>query len=258
MKAKVVRSLWLLAVSLSGVPCIASAGEVRIAVAANFSQPAREIAALFEASTEHRALLSFGATGQLFTQITQGAPFDVYLAADADRPERAEAEGYGVPETRFTYAIGRLALFSGEAGRISGPEALLADDVTRIAIANPATAPYGAAALEAMASLAPEARRAEVTGKIVRGTNIAQTYAFVATGNAELGFVSQAQIAGHADGSRWVVPSGLHAPITQQAILLSDAEDRTAAVAFLDFLKGPDAQAVILRYGYGIDVDERG
>jgi molybdate transport system substrate-binding protein len=226
------------------------ADETTVAVAANFTEPATEIAELFEARTGHTAVLSFGASGQFFTQIAQGAPFDVFLSADAERPARAVEEGLGVADTAFTYAIGRLVLWSRDPGRVTGPETLAAGDFARLATADPAAAPYGAAALETMRHLDV---LAAVEPKLVTGTNISQAFQFVATGNAELGFVALSQLAGDTAGSRWVVPAELHAPIRQDAVLLTAGADNAAARAFLDFLKGPEAAAVIERFGYGLD-----
>lgn len=226
------------------------ADEATVAVAANFTEPATEIAELFTAQTGHVAVLSFGASGQFFTQITQGAPFDVFLSADAARPARVVEEGFGVADTAFTYAIGRLVLWSRDPGRVTGPEILEAADFARLAIADPAAAPYGAAAVETMRHLGVlEA----LEPKLVTGTNISQTFQFVATGNAEVGFVALSQLAGDATGSRWLVPPELHAPIRQDAVLLTTGADNAAARAFLDFLKGPEAAAVIERFGYGLD-----
>lgn len=234
------------------LPAVANAGSTHVAVAANFTHAAIEIAGRFEEKTGHVAVLSFGSTGQLFAQVSQGAPFEVFLAADAERPALAINEGYGVEGTTFTYAVGRLALWSADAGLVIGPETLLVGEFDKIAIANPDTAPYGTAAVEVMRGLgAYEA----LSAKIVRGNNIAQTYQFVETGNAEIGFVSLSQIVGHAAGSRWVVPAELHAPIRQDAVLLKVGENSAAARAFLEFLTSPDAVAVIQHYGYGVEGD---
>ena len=240
----------LLAATLAAglVSSAASAAEVRVAVAANFTAAAREIVALFHDATDHRAILSFGSTGQLFTQISQGAPFEVLLAADQARPARAEAQGLAVAGSRFTYATGRIVLYSTDPALVTGPETLREGDFTRLAIANPVTAPYGAAAVEGMKALGVYEA---VADRIVQGNNIAQTYQFVATGNAEVGIVALSQVAGHAWGSRWLVPEDLHSPVSQDAVLLASAADNAAARAFLAFLRGPAAAAVKARYGYG-------
>lgn len=229
-------------------PAAAQAGTASVAVAANFTQAAREIGARFARDTRHQAEFSFGSTGQLYTQISQGAPFDVYLAADRARPARAVDNGYAVPGSRFTYATGRLVLFSRDPDLVEGARTLEAGQFTRIAIANPATAPYGAAAVEVLNRLGVYERLA---GRLVRGNNVAQAYQFVDTGNAELGLVALSQTAGDDGGSRWVVPQRLHTPIAQDAVLLERGADNPAARAFLEFLKGPRAQAVNDAYGYG-------
>lgn len=228
----------------------ASAAEVRVAVAANFTEAAKEIGALFQDASGHRTLLSFGSTGQFYTQISQGAPFEVFLAADQARPSRAEKEGLAVAGSRFTYARGRLVLYSTEPGLVTGPETLHQGRFTRLAVANPVTAPYGAAALTVLRALGVYEALA---GRIVQGTNIAQTYQFVATGNAEVGMVALSQVARHDDGSRWLVPEHLHAPVAQDAVLLEQGAGNGAARAFLEFLRGPEAAAVTARYGYGSD-----
>lgn len=226
----------------------ARAGEVKVAVAANFFAAAGEIAAGFEAETGHRAVVSYGSTGQLYVQIAQGAPYEVFLAADRARPERAVEEGFAVAGSRFTYAIGRIVLFSTDPALVRGPETLAGAAFARLAIANPATAPYGAAAVETMTALGVYDSLAR---RIVRGANIAQTYQFVETGNAELGFVALSQIARHDRGSRWVVPESFHAPIAQDAVLLKRGADNAAARAFLTFLRGPAARRIMEKYGYG-------
>lgn len=226
------------------------AEEINVAVAANFTEAATEIAAAFQAATGHRALLSFGSTGQLFTQITQNAPFDVFLAADSARPARAVKEGLAVAGTNFTYAIGKLVLWSADPSLVTDETVLSSDGFTRIALANPETAPYGAAAVEVMRNLGAHDL---LEPKFVRGNSIAQTYQFVATGNAELGFVALSQLAGRTEGSAWIVPDDLYAPIRQDAVLLNNGAGNPAAQAFVGFLKGPEAAAIIARYGYGTD-----
>lgn len=221
--------------------------QVRAAVAANFTAAAREIAAAFEDATGDGALLSFGSTGQLYAQILQGAPFDVFLAADEARPELAEREGLAVPGSRRTYAVGRLVLFSTEAERVSGPDALRDPGLRRIALANPALAPYGRAALEAATALGVED---VVRDRQVIGTNVSQAHQFVRTGNAELGFLALSQVARSTDGSRWLVPEQLHAPIRQQAVLLEAGRDNPAAARFLDFLGSATAREILRRHGY--------
>lgn len=226
----------------------ARAGEVIAAVAANFTEAANEIAAAFTEATGHDVTMSFGPSGQFYAQITQGAPFEVFLSADAARPEKAEAEGFAVPGTRFTYAIGRLVLWSADEALIDGTEAVLASpDLTHVAIADPATAPYGAAAVETMRALGVYE---SLEPKLVTGKSISQAHQFVATGNAEIGFVALAQVVADDRGSRWMVPQDLHTPIRQDAVLLKPGEGDAAAMAWLDFLRGPEAVAIIERYGY--------
>ncbi len=220
---------------------------VTAAVAANFTAAAREIAAAFKDATGDRALLSFGSTGQLYAQILQGAPFEVFLAADEARPELAEREGLAVPGSRRTYAVGRLVLFSTDAGRVTGPDVLRDPGLRRIALANPALAPYGRAALETARALGIEDI---VRDRQVIGTNVSQAYQFVRTGNAELGFLALSQVVRSADGSRWLVPEHLHASIRQQAVLLEAGRDNPAAARFLDFLGSATAREILRRHGY--------
>jgi molybdate transport system substrate-binding protein len=229
----------------------AAAAEIRVAVAANFTEPAKEIGVMFEASTGDKAVLSFGSTGQLYAQITQGAPFDVFLAADQARPERAVSEGYAVAGSRITYATGKIVLFSMDKDAVHGGATLERPDIARVAICNPATAPYGAAAVETMKALGVYDK---LKPRLVVGENIAQAYQFVATGNAEIGFVALSQVARDpGKGSRWIVPAKLYKPIAQDAVLLSDAAGKPAAKAFVAYLKSPQARAVIEKYGYGAD-----
>ncbi|MBK1634390.1 molybdate ABC transporter substrate-binding protein [Rhodovulum adriaticum] len=227
----------------------AQSAETIAAVAANFTEAAKEIGAAFTQATGHQVTYSFGPTGQLYAQITQDAPFEVFLAADQARPERAEAEGYAVPGSRFTYAVGQLVLWSADTDLIDGTDAALrGDDFTHLAIANPQTAPYGAAAVEVMTALGVYD---DLAPKIVQGKSISQTYQFTATGNADLGFVALSQVAADAGGSRWVIPQDLYAPIRQDAVLLQKGAGNEAAAAFVEFLNGPEARAIIAGYGYG-------
>lgn len=228
----------------------ALAAETRVAVAANFTEPAKEIAAKFEARTGHKASLSFGSSGQFYAQIANGAPFEVFLSADAERPQKAEAEGLSVPGARFTYATGRLVLWSKTPGLVDAKGAVLAKGAfQKIAIADPKAAPYGLAAVETLRKLRLYDR---LTPKLVTGTSITQAYQFVDTGAAEVGFVALSQVVNHKDGSRWIVPAANHTPIDQQAVLLKTGAENVAAKAFLQFLKTPEAKAVIRRYGYEV------
>jgi molybdate transport system substrate-binding protein len=227
----------------------AQAAEVKVAVAANFTEPVKEIAPLFEKATGHKLVLSFGATGQFYAQIGQGAPFEILLAADKATPTKLVVDGQGVPRTQFTYAIGKLVLYSKTAGLIEGEETLRSGKFDKIAIANPALAPYGLAGDETLKALG---LFETLSPKIVRGNTIAQTYEFIATGNAELGFVALSQVIFVPGGSRWVVPAKLYSEIAQDAVLLKAGAGNDAARTFLAFLKGPEARAVIEKFGYGI------
>ena len=233
-------------ITLLAIPALAA--ETHVAVAANFTEPAREIAAGFEKATGHTAVLSFGSSGTFFTQITHGAPFEVFLSADAERPARAENEGYTVVGTRFTYAIGRLVLYSTTPGLVDGTGAVLKSNrFEKIAIADPKTAPYGLAAIETMQKLGvTEALKA----KIVTGSSIAQAFQFTSTGAAQVGFVALSQVTTVPGGSRWIVPARLHSPIDQQAVLLKPGANKPAARAFIKYLKSRPALAIIRRYGY--------
>ncbi len=228
----------------------AHADSVNVAVAANFTDAANEIAAVFAQASDHEAILSFGATGQFYTQITQGAPFQILLAADDERPTQAVEEGYGVDGSVFTYAIGQLVLYSIEDGKVTGPETLETGDFQQIAIANPETAPYGKAAVETMEALGVYEN---LRSKIVQGQNIGQAYQFVETGNAEVGFVALGQVSQTDAGSRWLVPQEHYEPIRQDAVLLKTGENNPAAAAFLEFLQGDEATAIIEKFGYALD-----
>lgn len=225
----------------------ALAGQTHVAVAANFTEPAKAIAAAFKADTGHEAVLSFGSSGQFVTQIRQSAPFDVFLSADDERPKALAEEGLGVSSTRFTYAVGKLALWSRSADVVKGETSLREGRFDKIAIANPVAAPYGAAAIETLKALG---LADTLKPKIVEGASIAQAFQFVETGNAEIGFVALSQTIDKG-GSLWPVPQNLYTPILQDAILLKRSENVAAARAFLDFLKRPEARAIIERYGYG-------
>lgn len=226
------------------------AEETQVAVAANFTEPATEIAELFAAETGHTAKLSFGSSGQFLAQITQGAPFEVFLSADDARPTKTVEDGLAVQGTQFTYALGTLVLYSTEADLVTGPDTLEVASFEKIAIADPESAPYGAAAVQTMESLGVHEALAP---RIVQGQSIAQAFQFVDTGNAALGFVALSQVIKAEGGSRWVVPGDMHAPIRQDAVLLGTGAENAAAKAFLEFLKGPEARRVIESYGYAVD-----
>jgi molybdate transport system substrate-binding protein len=231
--------------------CLASsstfAAQTNVAVAANFTEAAKEIATAFQKKTGHEAVLSFGASGQFYTQITQDAPFQVFLSADDERPKKLVDEGLGVADSRFTYAIGKLVLWSKNADLVKGEETLKAGAFTKLSIANPTAAPYGSAAIETMKALKIYDT---LQPKIVQGNSIAQAFQFIDTANAELGFVALSQLAGNTSGSRWMVPAALYTPIRQDAVLLKKGASNEAATAFVTFLKGPEARAVIEKYGY--------
>jgi molybdate transport system substrate-binding protein len=228
------------------------AAEVQVAVAANFTAPMQKIAAEFAKDTGHKALLSFGATGKFYAQIKNGAPFQVFLAADDKTPAKLEAEGDTVPGSRFTYAIGTLVLWSAKSGFVDDQgEVLKKGAFKHLAIANPKTAPYGAAAVAALTKLG---LLESIQSRFVTGENITQTYQFIETENAELGFValSQVMVDGQmTGGSAWIVPANLHEPIRQDAVILAKGQDQPAAQALADYLKSEKAKAIIKSYGYG-------
>jgi molybdate transport system substrate-binding protein len=227
------------------------ADEVQVAVAANFTAPIQAIAADFEKDTGHKLVAAYGATGQFYTQIKNGAPFEVFLSADDTTPEKLEKEGDTVKGSRFTYAVGTLALWSAKEGYVDGKgEVLKKNEYQHLSIANPKAAPYGLAATQVLEKLKlTEATKA----KIVEGQNITQAYQFVSTGNAELGFVALSQIYKDgkvSSGSAWIVPADMHDPIKQDAVILNKGKDNAAAKALVEYLKGPKAAAVIKSYGY--------
>jgi molybdate transport system substrate-binding protein len=240
-------SLLLLALLALFAAVPAQAGKAHVAVAANFTKLAEELAPVFHTQTGHEVIYSFGATGQLYAQISQGAPFDVFLAADAERPEKAVADGFGVENSRFTYAIGVLALFSTVLNLDDGKAILEGGGYIRLAIADPKAAPYGRAALESLDALG----LAEVMrDRLVTGESISQALQFVQTGNAELGFVAASQVVGQ--DNVWLVPRELYAPIVQDAVLLKRGEGNAAAEAFVEFLKSDVARGMIRASGYAV------
>ena len=221
---------------------------INVAVAANFTEPAKEIARLFEETTGHMVALSFGSTGQLLTQITQDAPFHVFLAADEASPKKAAAGGFGIESSIFTYSVGKVVLYSASLDLTNGEAVLRDGKFQKIAIANPDTAPYGAAAVETMKSIGGYE---QLLSKIVQGNNITQAFQFVETGNAELGFVALSQVLGKDRKSIWIVPENMYSPIKQDAVLLKRGNEKDAARAFIAFLKSSEAVKVIEKYGYG-------
>ncbi len=231
----------------------AAAGRVYAAVAANFIEVAETLAADFKAATGHDVVLSFGATGVLYTQITQGAPFEVFLAADDKRTRIAVDESFAVAGSEFTYAVGKVVLYSPTIDVTDGAEVLRSGAFQHIAVADPATAPYGAAAMAVLDGLGlTEA----LTPKIVTGENITQTRQFVDSGSAELGFVALSQVIGKPDRQVWSVPQESYRAIRQNAVLLKVGEKNEAAKAFLDYLKSPAAVKVIEAAAYVVGEDD--
>ncbi|MFY9960623.1 MULTISPECIES: molybdate ABC transporter substrate-binding protein [unclassified Pseudomonas] len=229
------------------------ADEVQVAVAANFTAPIQAIAKDFEKDTGHTLVAAYGATGQFYAQIKNGAPFEVFLAADDSTPAKLENEGASVKGSRFTYATGTLALWSATPGYVDDKgEVLKKNPFKHLAIANPKAAPYGLAATQVLDKLQ---LTDAIKGKIVEGQSITQAFQFVSTGNAELGFVALSQIYKDGkvtEGSAWIVPANLHEPIKQDAVILNKGKDSAAAKALVEYLKGPKAAAVIKSYGYQI------
>ncbi len=229
------------------------AAEVLVAVAANFAAPMQKIAPLFEKDTGHKAILSFGATGSFYAQIKNGGPFQILLSADDETPLKLEKEGLGIVGYRFTYATGKLVLWSKQPGKVDDAGQILkAGNFQRLAMANPKLSPYGMAAQETLAKLD---LLQTVQPKIVQGDNIAQTYQFVFTENAQLGFVALSQIFADgkiAQGSAWVVPSHFHSPLQQDALLLNPGKNKPAAEALMNYLKSDKAKNIIKAYGYAV------
>ena len=229
------------------------AAELSVAVAANFTAPMQKIAAAFEKETGHKLALSFGSTGKFYAQIKNGAPFEVLFAADDETPARLEQEGQSVAGTRFTYAIGKLVLWSKQPGLVDGKgEVLRTGSFERIALADPKLAPYGAAAMQTLTQLG---LADTLSSKFVQGENIGQAYQFVATQNAPLGFVALSQVYAEGrvtEGSAWMVAETLYEPIRQDALILAKGKDNTAAAELMRYLQGDAAKAVIRSYGYGL------
>jgi len=247
-----------LALALSAglaLPAPAAGEEAAVGVAANFTEVVERLEERFERETGHTLTISVGSTGKLYSQIANGAPFDVLLAADQARPERLEEEGLAVAGSRFTYATGRLTLWSPEPGRVGadGAATLREGDFRLLAIANPELAPYGAAARQTLEKLG---LWETLRDKLVMGETIGQAHAMVASGNAELGFVALSYVRSprnETPGSRWDVPVGLYAPIHQDAVLLKRAAGNAAAKGFLEFLKSAETRALIESYGYAVE-----
>ncbi|MDL2260264.1 molybdate ABC transporter substrate-binding protein [Deltaproteobacteria bacterium OttesenSCG-928-K17] len=243
--------LIMAAVMLMAAP-VAWADEFQVAVAANFTAPSKDIAAAFEAETGHKAILSFGSTGSFYSQIKNGAPFTMLLAADSKTPGKLEAEGEVKPGSRFTYAQGALALWSGQDGLVDDKgEVLKGDGFKFLAVADPKLAPYGAAAYELLNAWKLVEK---LEGRIVTGNNIGQTFQFADSGQAELGLIAWSQVCRDGKlsrGSAWLVPAELYSPITQDAVILKGAENNAAVQAFADYIKNsPKAKEIIKAYGY--------
>jgi molybdate transport system substrate-binding protein len=227
------------------------AAQATVAVAANFAEPIKAIAELLQKSTGHTVQITLGSTGKLYAQIQNGAPFDVLLAADARTPQRLEAEGQAVAGSRFTYATGKLVLWSAKAGRVDDQGSVLkAANLGKVAYAAPKVAPYGAAAVEAMNRLGLSAALAP---RLVQGESIGQAFSFVFTGNADVGFVALSQVLQGGrlrSGSMWLVPQNLYSPIRQDAVLLQRGAQNEAALALMRLLQSPDIKDLIRSYGY--------
>lgn len=240
--------LSLVLFSLSVAPVLAE--QAMVAVAANFVPPFREVALEFEKATGHTVQVASGASGNFFTQIKNGAPFDVFFSADAERPKLLEDEELAVKGSRFTYAIGRLVLWSADPNLVKGEDTLRSEKFKHLAIANPKAAPYGVAAMQTMQKLEVWE---SLQPRLVLGESLGQTIGFVESGNAELGFLALSQVLDpkmKGKGGRWDVPSNLHEPIKQDVVLLAKGKENPAAKALMEFMGGPQAMAIIERYGY--------
>ncbi|WP_024872955.1 molybdate ABC transporter substrate-binding protein [Tolumonas lignilytica] len=233
------------------LPSLSMADEVKVAVAANFQQPLEEIAKSFKQDTGNTLLISAGSTGKLFTQIQNGAPFEVMISADSKTPKKLVKSELALADTQFTYAKGQLVLWSADSTKVDAAGAVLKSaSYSHLAVGNPKTAPYGAAAFEALDKLG---LTSTVSAKLVQGENIMQVQQFVESGNAELGFVALSQVYKDGKitkGSAWIVPASLYSPLTQDAVLLKKGEDNPAATALLNYLKGNKAKSIMHSYGY--------
>ncbi len=229
-----------------------AAEEVRVAVAANFLATLNEIITNFQADTSHTILVSSGSSGKLYAQIKNGAPFDVFFSADAERPKLLEEEGLAVKGSRFVYSVGRLTLWSPDSTVIQGEALHVLSDghFDHLAIANPKTAPYGRAAEQTLKKMG---LWESLKDRIVQGENIGQTFQFVFSRNAQLGFVALSQVLDpkiDGSGSRWDVPAAFHDALEQEAVLLMPGQNHAGARAFLDFVKGDKSRAIIKQFGY--------
>jgi molybdate transport system substrate-binding protein len=243
--------IWPLA-ALLALATSARADEVSAAVAANFTVPIQKIAAEFEKDTGHKVVASFGSTGKFYSQIKAGAPFEVLLAADDETPAKLIAEGAAVAGSQFTYAIGKLVLWSAKPGFVDDQgEVLKTGSIDHISLANPKLAPYGAAGIQVMKA---QGAYDNLAGKMVMADNIGQAYQFVSSGNAQLGFVALSQVLkdGKIDGSAWIVPAKLYTPIRQDVVVLDKGKGKPAAQALANYLKSDKAVAIIKSFGYGL------
>lgn len=243
---------WCLWTIVSTAVPSAFAEQVLVAVAANFVPPFREVAIEFERATGHNIRVATGSSGNFYAQIKNGAPFDVFFSADVERPKLLEEEGLGVPGSRVTYAIGRLALWSPDPALIKGEDTLRSGPFKHLAMANPKTAPYGKAAMQTLQKLGTWEG---VQSRIVMGENLGQTMGFIESGNAELGFVALSQALDPRlkhKGARWDVPTDLHEPIKQDVIMLEKGKTNPAARSLLEFMRGVQARTIIERYGYAL------
>lgn len=228
----------------------AHADEISVAVAANFTAPMKLIAAEFERDSGHKLVTSFGSTGKFYAQIKNGAPFEVLLTADDETPDKLMKEGAAVSGSAFTYAIGKLVLWSAKPGLVDGAGAVLKrGDFAHLSLAEPKLAPYGAAGVEAMKALRVYEA---IQPKIVTAENITQAYQFISSGNAELGFVALSQVLkdGKIDGSSWLVPANLYSPIRQDAVILEKGRGKPAVDALMKYIRGDKAKAIIKSFGY--------
>lgn len=245
----------LTVIGLLTISTIGKADTTLVAVASDFTKPMTEIVAEFEKATGHSAKLSFGSSGKAFAQIQNGAPFEVYLSASEEYPLELEKLGFVVPDSRFVFAIGKLVLWSKIDNYVDDKAQILTKGgFKHLAIADPSHAPYGVFAVEVLKNLG---LLDKIEPLFVQGENISQTFQFVSTGNAELGFVAFAQVIDTktgkiGSGSGWLVPSNLHSPFKQTAVLLKKGEENPAAIALIDFLKSPTALAIIKKYGFGL------
>lgn len=238
-------------ISILLLPRLAWAEQVKVAVATNFVKPMQAISQAFEQSSEHKVQLSFASSGKFYAQIRNGAPYHVFLSADQDKPNRLVKDKLALADSQFTYALGTLVLWSRDTDLIkNSSEVLQSGQFNKLALANPKLAPFGVASIQVMDKLG---LKEQLLPRLVRGENVAQAFQFIASGNAELGFIALAQILENGEiskGSAWIVPPHLHEPIRQDAILLKKGTGNSAALALLEFIKTPQAQGIIQQFGY--------